>query len=82
MSATLTIERMPAVSPDARLYVVDCPHGTTEGLVLPTAGPPVPASAIVRTLLLSHDAAEGCACTRRLWRRYGSPAAATRGNSR
>jgi hypothetical protein len=71
MTATLSIGRAPEVAVDARVYVVDCPHGTTEGLVLPgRAG--LPAALIVRSLLRSHDAHEGCRCTRRLWRRYAA----------
>jgi hypothetical protein len=67
--ATLSIARAPGVDPDARRYVVDCPHGTTEGVVLP-GRKVVPAASIVRALLASHDREEGCTCTRRLWRRY------------
>lgn len=71
MTATLTIDRRSTLAPDARRYVVDCPHGTTESVVLP-GREPVPAAAIVRALLASHDRAEGCGCTRGLWRRYAA----------
>jgi len=77
MTATLTIGRAEGVAPDARRYVVDCPHGTTEALVLPGRDTP-PAAVVVRYLLESHDQAEGCRCTRRLWRQYGRTGAPAR----
>jgi hypothetical protein len=62
--ATLTAED----DHGGRQVMLDCPHGTTGAIV---AGGTVPDTALVRAVIVTHDAVEGCACTRDLRRRYG-----------
>lgn len=66
--AILTITPAPAIGPGGRKLVIDCPHGTTTGHLLPGL-PSVSQTDVLQLLLIRHDAAERCRCTRKLWRR-------------
>ena len=48
--------------------VIDCPHGTTEGLANDAGG--IGDAAIVAGVLLKHYVEEGCTCTGELRRQY------------
>ena len=66
MTAIYASRPAPELGPTARRYTLECPHGRTEGVAenAEIAGE----TAILEALLLKHDAAEGCGCTRELWR--------------
>lgn len=72
--ATLTIAATPEHGPTAKTLTLDCPHGTSTGVIIPaeTPGAFVPhEGATVRLLILKHFSVEGCDCTAALRRRYG-----------
>ena len=74
MSATLTATPAPEHGERAKLFTLDCRHGTTTMLVLPAADPAAAVpheQAVVRLMLLRHYVAERCRCTLALRRRYG-----------
>jgi hypothetical protein len=70
MVATLRIKPAPEAGPGARLFEVDCEHGTTQGWLIPGALP-IERAAFITYLLERHQAEEGCRCTRKLRLRYG-----------
>ena len=63
--ATLKIADLPN---GLKRIVIDCPHGTTEGLARNAGG--IGEAAIVASLLIKHYAEEGCTCTGELRRQY------------
>lgn len=73
MTATLTITPARQYAPDARLFEVDCVHGTTSLVVLPApvAENNPPDTFHARTAIARHFAEEHCRCTRQLRRRFG-----------
>lgn len=70
MAAALTVRPAPEAGPDARRFVVDCRHGTTEAYLVPGAVALAEAQ-VIRYLLQRHYAEECCACTAGLRFRYG-----------
>ena len=69
--ATLDVRSRPNLAAGARVFVIDCPHGTTRAVLLPGGGGYAPTEAeVVLALIASHEAAEGCGCCRRLRERW------------
>jgi len=70
VTATLTVRPAPEAGPGARCFELDCPHGTTQALLIP--GQAVPTDgALIRYLIERHHRQERCACTHNLRRKYG-----------
>lgn len=64
-----TLERRPIAGMDnAERIVVDCPHGTSEGVVVNVAG--FDADVLIGLVVLKHFSEEGCSCTEALRARY------------
>jgi hypothetical protein len=69
--ATLTITPLPVEVGTARQVVLDCRHGTTRILACEHPnGVQISEDDAVRVALARHHEAEGCRCTRQLWRQY------------
>jgi hypothetical protein len=69
--ATLRTLPLPGWAGPGRRLELDCPHATTGISILETATTPhVEDADAVRMIFARHHAAEGCACTRKLWREY------------
>ena len=69
MKAIVTIAPDPTYGPNIRRIVVDCPHGTTTGMLMQGAMP-IRESEAVRLLIDRHYCVECCACTAELRERY------------
>lgn len=53
---------------------IDCPHGRTDAVLAVPDDTGAHADTVVRLLLVRHLEAEGCRCTRKLWRKtFGIP---------
>jgi hypothetical protein len=67
MSATLKKHPIPGVDRAARV-VVDCPHGTTSGVLIDGAG--LGEDTLIGVIVAKHFSAEGCECTAELRAKY------------
>lgn len=70
MSATLVVEPYRLL-PDAKRIVIDCRHGETSVVFMPSEALALSDTALARMALSKHYSEERCRCTRRLRKRLG-----------